>query len=91
MHNNAQRQQAATGGAGSGFGNLNQKQLQDLAQNQFNKTLQVDADDRAAWDLIHKVPNINKYLAIAVFVFNLILPGFGTAIAACAGESISKT
>ena len=94
MHNNNQRAQAATGAGGANgtnaLGGLNQKQLTDAAVNQFNRTLQVDADDKQAWDLIHNVPKVNQYVGIAVFVFNLILPGFGTAIAACAGESVSK-
>ena len=86
MHNNQARQAATGAGNGGALGGINQKQLQDLAQNQFNKTLQIDEDDKQAWALIHKVPTVNKYVGIAVFVFNLVLPGFGTGIAACAAE-----
>ena len=94
MHNNQARQaNAATGAGGNGaaLGGINQKQLQDLATNQFNKTIQIDEEDKQAWALIHKVPSVNKYVGIAVFVFNLVLPGFGTAIAACANDGpVSK-
>ena len=33
------------------------------------------------------MPVVHKYLAVAAAVFNLILPGFGTAIAACGAAS----
>ena len=34
---------------------------------------------------------MNKYVGIAVFVFNLVIPGLGTAIAACANDGpVSK-
>ena len=32
------------------------------------------------------MPTVNKYVGIAAFIFNLVLPGFGTAIAACAAD-----
>ena len=91
MHNNQARQAATGAGGNAALGGINQKQLQDLATNQFNKTMQIDEEDKQAWALIHKVPSVNKYVGIAVFVFNLVLPGFGTGIAACAAEGpVSK-
>ena len=55
--------------------------------------MKVDDNDKIAWDLITNVPMVAKPVAVIQAVFNLILPGFGTMIAACANNNgtVSKT
>ena len=52
----------------------------------------VDDVDRQVWSLVSNVPYINKPVSVFVALFNLIFPGFGTLIAACASsDTVSKT
>ena len=47
--------------------------------------------DKQVWDLVTIVPTVSKPVAIGSAVVNLLLPGFGTMIAACAApDTVSK-
>ena len=53
----------------------------------------VDNTDRLVWDFCTQMPYVSKFVAIVSVLMNLLLPGFGTCIAACAaGDAVvSKT
>ena len=52
----------------------------------------VDNLDRQVWELVSNVPYVSKPVAIVSAVLNLLIPGFGTMIAACASsDTVSKT
>ena len=68
---------------------FDQKQIKDAMQNHFQqKVLVVDDVDRQVWELVSNVPLVSKPVAIVAAVMNVLLPWFGTAIAACASEDI---
>ena len=51
----------------------------------------VDDLDRQVWDLVTNVPLVSKPIAIASAVFNVLIPGLGTVIAACGSpDTVSK-
>ncbi len=53
--------------------------------------LVVDDVDKQVWDLVTNVPSVSKPIAIGSAVVNVIIPGFGTMIAACASsDTVSK-
>ena len=61
------------------------KQAIDAAKNHMQqKVMVVDDVDRQVWELVSNVPHVSKPIAVAQFIINLILPGFGTCISACA-------
>ena len=43
----------------------------------------VDDQDRQIWEMMTNVPLVTKPVAIISAILNLILPGFGTVLAAC--------
>ena len=45
----------------------------------------VDDVDKQVWELVSNVPHVSKPIAVVQCIFNVVLPGFGTCIAACAG------
>ena len=36
------------------------------------------------WDIMTNVPNVHKAVAVISMLLNILLPGFGTMVAACA-------
>ena len=57
-----------------------------------NKVMVIDAIDKNVWDLVSQVPSCSWPVVGANCFLNLILPGTGTWVMACAGnESVSKT
>ena len=56
------------------------------------KVMIIDPIDKQVWDLMADVPYVSKPVAGVSAVVNLLFPGFGTVISACAGsETVSKT
>ena len=54
--------------------------------------MRIDDLDKQVWENVSNVPQVSKPVAVAAAVFNFILPGSGTAIAACSAQDIvSKT
>ena len=52
----------------------------------------MDDYDKQAWEIISNVPQVTKPVAFVAAAFNIIIPGLGTIIAACAAENnVSKT
>ena len=53
----------------------------------------VDSVDKKIWEMITDMPLVSKFVGVIVCVLNLLLPGFGTAVAACAAQEalVSKT
>ncbi len=53
----------------------------------------IDDADRQVWEMTTaSIPRLNIALVVVVAVLNLIMPGLGTIVAACAGqETVSKT
>ena len=47
------------------------------------KVMIVDDQDRQIWEMMTNVPLVTKPVAIISAILNLILPGFGTVLAAC--------
>tara|TARA_B110001450_G_C17453160_1_gene412925 strand:- start:372 stop:611 length:240 start_codon:yes stop_codon:yes gene_type:complete len=57
-----------------------------------NKVLVVDDMDRQVWMMVSNVPYVTKPVAGISALLNLLLPGFGTCLAACmADQNVSKT
>ena len=50
-----------------------------------NKVMVIDELDKIVWKQITDVPFVSRFVAVLSAFFNLILPGFGTMIASCAG------
>ena len=48
-----------------------------------NKVLRVDDHDRDVWLMIQNVPKVPKIASFICTVVNILLPGFGTMLAAC--------
>ena len=68
---------------------FDQKQIKDAMQNHFQqKVLVVDDVDRQVWELVSNVPLVSKPVAIVAAVLNFLIPGLGTAIAACASQDV---
>ena len=56
-----------------------------------NWMISPDNTDTQVWKLLVDVPAVHRYLAVGCAVLNVLLPGFGTAIAACGGPGkVSK-
>ena len=52
-----------------------------------NWIIAPDNTDTQVWKAVTDVPAVHRYVAIAAAFFNLIIPGLGTAIAACGAAS----
>ena len=50
----------------------------------------IDETDKNLWLLITNVPFCEKWVAIVMCILNVLLPGVGTMIAACAGSGVVK-
>ena len=74
-------------------GKLDQNQVKNMVQDHLNrKVMVVDNLDRQVWALVSDVPYLSKPVAIVAAILNFLLPGFGTALAACAADdTVSKT
>jgi len=44
----------------------------------------VDSVDKKIWEMITDMPLVSKFVAVLCAILNLLLPGLGTAVAACA-------
>lgn len=53
----------------------------------------IDQYDQRVWSYLQDVPSVSQPVAYVCAFLNVILPGFGTSIAACASQSqyVSKT
>ena len=56
------------------------------------KVIAIDETDKMVWGLITDVPKVGKPVAIISAILNLVIPGAGTLVAACAAhDNVSKT
>ena len=71
---------------------IDEDKLAAQAKEHFKtKVMVVDDVDRQIWELVTNVPRIPKPLAFICAFLNLIIPGFGTIVAACmAPNNVSK-
>lgn len=44
----------------------------------------VDSVDKKIWEMITDVPFVSKFVAVICAILNLLLPGLGTSVSACA-------
>ena len=44
----------------------------------------VDSVDKKIWEMITEMPFVSKFVAVICAVLNILIPGLGTAVAACA-------
>ena len=53
----------------------------------------VDSVDKKIWEMITDMPLVSKFVGIVCAVLNVLLPGLGTCVAACAAQDtlVSKT
>ena len=53
----------------------------------------IDSVDKKIWEMITDMPLVSKFVAVVCGILNLLLPGFGTTVAACAAQDtlVSKT
>ena len=64
----------------------------EISKQQMTKMMIVDDIDREVWDIVRNMPRVSMPVAIVQAIVNLILPGFGTWITACASTTnVSKT
>ena len=57
-----------------------------------NKILKVDEVDIQMWEMATNVPRLSKEKAFGCVVLNVLIPGFGTILAAClADDNVSKS
>ena len=72
--------------------NLNMANAKELSKQQMSKMMVIDDIDREVWEIVTNVPKVSMPVAVGQMVVNLVLPGFGTWITACASkENVSKT
>ena len=56
------------------------------------KVMVIDDVDKQVFEMATNVPYVTKPIAAVCVLFNLLLPGIGTLIAACAAsDNVSKT
>ena len=56
------------------------------------KVMVIDDVDKQVYEMATNVPHVTKPVAIVCVLLNLIFPGFGTLVAACAAsDNVSKT
>jgi len=54
----------------------------------------IDEVDKKIWEMLKdSMPRVSKFVAVVCAILNLLLPGFGTTVAACAAEDalVSKS
>lgn len=53
----------------------------------------VDSVDKKIWEMVAEVPLVSKFVGVISAVLNVLLPGFGTLVTACAAQDslVSKT
>ena len=89
--------QAAYDKAKSNFGSeFNQEAIQEEFKQNFEqlpgKMMIVDEKDKLFWELVTDVPLVSRVMAVICALLNVLLPGLGTCVAACAAqETVSKT
>ena len=65
---------------------------QRASEHMQQKVLVIDDVDKQVYEMATNVPHVSKPVAGVCVLFNLIFPGFGTLIAACAAsDNVSKT
>ena len=63
-----------------------------LKSHMQQKVMVIDDVDRQVWELVSNVPTVSKPIAAIQALLNLIFPGVGTWVTACAApENVSKT
>ena len=80
---------------GGGGMKVDKEKLKAQAKEHLQKrVMKVDVYDQQVWDIVRDVPRVNNVVAVIAAILNLILPGFGTIVAACASQgndTVSKT
>ena len=57
-----------------------------------NSVLEVDLKDKQLWGYMQEVPKVSAVVAFVAFAMNILIPGLGTIIAACAvDDMVPKT
>lgn len=46
----------------------------------------VDSVDKKIWEMVAEVPLVSKFVGVISAVLNVLLPGFGTLVTACAAQ-----
>ena len=65
---------------------------QRASEHMNQKVLVIDDVDKQVFEMATNVPYVTKPIAGVCVLFNLIFPGFGTLVAACAAnDNVSKT
>lgn len=77
------------GGAGR---KMNPQEMKEKVRDHFqNKVMKNNEYDERVWKYVSDVPNVKRPVAYIAAFINVILPGFGTAIAAFAATSTSQS
>lgn len=91
------RQAQQLGGAPGGGQQMNREQMKAKVKDHFqNKVMKTNEYDNQVWVYVSDVPKVSKLVSYLVCFVNVILPGWGTWIAAFAATSqshnaVSKT
>ena len=84
------RNHAAMDG-GAGGRKLNPQEMKEKVRDHFqNKVMKNNEYDVRVWNYVKDVPKVSRPIAYIAAFINVILPGFGTAIAAFAATSTSQ-
>jgi|TARA_B110000305_G_scaffold233158_1_gene289179 hypothetical protein len=70
---------------------MNTQEMKDKVKDHFqNKVMKNNDYDTRVWLYVKDVPKVNRPVAYVAAFINVILPGWGTAIAAFAATSASQ-
>ena len=76
------------GGAGR---KMNTNEMKEKVRDHFqNKVMKNNEYDTRMWNYVSDVPKVSRPVAYIAAFINVVLPGFGTAIAAFAATSTSQ-
>ena len=93
MSNNKMRADMMNGGGGvqgaPGAFQQNKPKIDKEQVKQYvqSRVIQPDPTDQMLWQLLTMVPRVSMPVAGIVFFLNIILPGIGTIVAACANKN----
>ena len=63
-----------------------QDNIKDNTRLQINAALSGNQADTRVWELLTNVPRVKNYISYICMVLNVLFPGSGTIVAACAGD-----
>ena len=63
-----------------------QEEFKDGTKNTITAALSGNQADTRVWELLTNVPRVKNYISYICMLLNILFPGSGTIVAACAGD-----